>query len=223
MPAEYIWLSYPMSADAPRPPAIPEPEVSTFMSIAKDGANVQRISYYNHTGTHIDTAAHVLEDGISMEEFAISDFIFKSVELIDLRLPDCQKITPPDLKPFEAKIAPCDMLIVRCGIGQIRLHEPGRFSNRMPGFTPKAALWLRQHCPCLRCLGTDLPSFAVISDLQSTMQAHNVFLQGNDKRMIIIEEMALDQAPERLAEVIISPWLIKGVNSGPCNIFAKIN
>lgn len=218
----YISLSYPMSPDAPRPPAIPAPEISEFMSVASDGANVQRVCYYNHTGTHLDTAAHVFEDGISMEQFELSDFIFRNAALIDLKLDDHHPITPSDLAEFGEKISACDMLVVRCGVGEIRRREPARFSNDMPGFTVEAAGWLREHCPNLRCLGTDLPSFAVIAELERTMKAHNVFLRGNDRKMLIIEEMALDGAPEALVEIIVSPWLVKGVNSGPCNIFAII-
>ena len=220
--SHYRMLSYPMSPDAPRPPAIPAPEVSTFMTIAKDDANVQHVSYYNHTGTHLDTAAHVFEDGISMERFALEEFIFHDVAAIDLRLPDCHPIQPADLIPFEEKIKHCDMLIVRFDIGKIRRDDPARFSNKMPGFTVEAARWLREHLLHLRCLGTDLPSFAVIADLDRTMQAHNVFLQGNDRKMLIIEEMALDDMPEAIQEIIISPWLVQGVNSGPCNILARI-
>lgn len=218
----YIQLSYPMSPDAPRPPAIPAPQISTFMSISEDGANVQHVSYYNHTGTHIDTAAHVFEDGISMEQFELSDFIFNSVALIDLKLPDCHQIVPLDLMPYVDRIAPCDMVIVRCSIGKIRRDEHARFSNKMPGFTTEAAEWLREHCPHLRCIGTDLPSFSVIADLEKTMQAHNIFLRGNDRKMLIIEEMSLDGVSENIKQVLVSPWLIQGVNSGPCNVYADI-
>ena len=219
---KYIFLSYPMNPDAPRPPAIPKPEIEDFMTIDKDDASVQRITYYNHTGTHLDTAAHVIEDGISMEQFELSDFIFHTVAMIDLRLADCHPIMPSDLSPFKDIMTPCDMVIVRCGIGAIRNTEPERFSNNMPGFTVEAAEWLNENCPHLRCLGTDLPSFSLIADLSHTMKAHNVFLQGNSLKKIIIEEMALDTLTDRIDEIIVAPWLIKGSNSGPCNILAKI-
>ena len=79
-----IWLSYPMSTTAPRPPAIPAPSVSEFQSIEKDGANVQFLQCYNHTGTHLDTAAHVLPDGASIVEFAPEELVYRKIKVIDL-------------------------------------------------------------------------------------------------------------------------------------------
>lgn len=217
----YQLLSYPLDPAAPRPPAIPAPEIQPFMSIAKDGASVQKVLFYNHTGTHLDTAAHVLEGGISLEEFTPEDFIFTAPALIDLRLPDKALITAETLAPFKEKIQRCDMLLIRLEVADIRKNEPARFSCQLPGFTTEAAQWLNENCLNLRCLGTDLPSFACIADLPKTMAAHNVFLTGNERKKLIVEEMALADARDNYSEVLICPWLIKGMNSGPCSVLAK--
>lgn len=213
-----IYLSYPLSSDAPRPPAIPAPSVTEFMSVTKDGASVQEITFYNHTGTHLDTAAHVLEEGISIEKFEITDLVFANIAVIEFSLPDRYHITPGELMPYYDKLVQSDMAIFRFNVEMIRKHDSNRFSDMMPGFTCEAAMWLRQNCRKLRCLGTDVPSFAVISDLENTMKAHNIFLEGNDKKMLIIEEMNLTEKVDCYERIIVCPWFISGVNSGPCTI-----
>ena len=48
------------------------------------------------------------------------------------------------------------------------------------GKTTLMLQYIKENFKKLRCIGTDVPSFGVISDLENTMQAHNVFLEGND-------------------------------------------
>lgn len=220
---KYAYLSYPLSRMAPRPPAIPEPEISTFQTIEKDGASVQKVAFYNHTGTHLDTAAHVIEGGISIEEFMVEDLRFEKVKVISFVLPDAYHLTSADFLPYAEQLKNCDMLIVKFGVENIRANDSQRFSNCLPGITVDAAQWLRENCPFLRCLGTDLPSFSVISDLENTMVSHNTFLQGNDKKMIIIEELNLanDNVLNSIKNVTVAPWFIEGVNSGPCTVIAE--
>jgi len=45
----YVWLSYPLAIDGPRPPAIPAPELSALYTVARDGASVQILRVANHT------------------------------------------------------------------------------------------------------------------------------------------------------------------------------
>ena len=220
---KYAYLSYPMSRTAPRPPAIPEPEISDFQTIAKDGASVQKVTFYNHTGTHLDTAAHVFEDGISIEEFSPDELRFEKISFIPFDLPDKYHVTPDELKPFADSLQDCDMIIARFGVENIRANDGYRFSNLLPGITREAAQWLRSNCPKLRCFGTDLPSFAVISDLENTMTSHNVFLNGNENKMLIIEEMKLTEPEplEGVERITVVPWFVEGVNSGPCTVIAE--
>ncbi len=220
---KYAYLSYPMSRTAPRPPAIPEPQISDFQTIAKEGASVQKVTFYNHTGSHLDTAAHVIEGGITIEEFTPEDLRFENVAVIYFDVPDKYHVMPKDFLSYADILKNCDMLIARFDVADIRANDGYRFSNLLPGITCEAAAWLKENCPRLRCFGTDLPSFAVISDLENTMTSHNVFLQGNEKKLIILEEMKLTDLTviEQIKSVTVVPWFIEGVNNGPCTIIAE--
>ena len=50
------------------------------------------------------------------------------------------------------------------------------------------------------------------------MRAHNILLEGEGGRFIVIEEMDLDKDLTGLLEVRVSPWLVRGMDSAPCTI-----
>ncbi len=219
---ETRWLSYPMSVTAPRPPAIPAPRVTEFMSIADTGANVQFLQVYNHTGTHLDTAAHVLAGGTGLDAFQPRDLIYSRVLVLDMTgTPDDTVVTPALLSGLNAS-PEVEALLVRFGVEHIRQNEPARFSAHCPGFSMEAAAFIHQKLPGLRMIGTDVPSIACINSLDDTMKAHNVFFEkASLPKFIIIEEMKLDAPLGGLSRIVVSPWLVEGMNSGPCVIWAE--
>lgn len=220
---KYKWLSYPLSVTAPRPPAIPAPSITEFMSIEETGANVQFLQCYNHTGTHLDTAAHVIEGGISIAQFTPSDLIYDSIMVIDLSgTPDDTVITSENLADFLLEGSEAEALIVKFGVEGWRRNDPKRFSNHCPGFCPEAAKYIHSKMPKLRMIGTDVPSIACINSLDETMTAHNeFFLLASLEKFIIIEEMKLDSSLSDIRRMIVSPWLAEDMNSGPCVIWAE--
>lgn len=212
------WLSYPLDIHGPRPPAIPAPEISDLYTIAKDGAAVQILRLANHTGTHLDSPCHVIENAIPITAFAPEELVFTRPVVVDLPLKDAEIVSPKDLEPHKAGLSGADLALFRFGYGGVRSTEPSRFSNRCPGFGMESAAWLRAHCPGLRAMGMDVPSVATIAHLEQTMRCHNVLLEGAGRKFIIIEEMNLDQDLAGLREVRVSPWLVSGMDSGPCSI-----
>lgn len=219
---EVRWLSYPMSAAAPRPPAIPAPRLTEFMSIAETGANVMFLQAYNHTGSHLDTSGHVFENGATICDFTPQELTFTRVKALDLTgLPDDTVVTPAHLSVL-AGGSDADALLLRFGVEQIRRGEPARFSAHCPGLNADAARYILAHMPALRMVGTDVPSIACIAHLAETMDAHNAFFDhaGGD-RFLILEEMKLDGPLAGITKLTVSPWLVEGMNSGPCLTWAE--
>jgi kynurenine formamidase len=218
-----IWLSYPLSSSAPRPPAIPAPSLSEFMSIKKDGASVLFLQCYNHTGTHLDTAAHVIQDGMSLDSFEADDLIYTDVRMVELHLPDDTVVTADHIKPLKEQIRGSEAVIFCFSVADIRKNEPERFSRHCPGFSISAAEVIFDYAPQLRLIGTDVPSIACINKLDETMKVHNYFFEHADNRkFIIIEEMKLDKGLINLREMIVSPWLVENMDSGPCVIWGEM-
>lgn len=220
---EIIWLSYPMSATSPRPPAIPAPHISEFQSIEKDGANVQFLQCYNHTGTHLDTAAHVIEGGAHITDFQPEELIYRKIKILDMsRTPDDTVIKPTHLHYFLDEGCDAEALIVRFGVEQWRKEDHVRFSNHCPGFSIEAARYIHEKMPNLRMIGTDVPSISCINSLEKTMKAHNAFFEcAKTSHFIIIEEMKLDMELKGIQKILVSPWLHEEMNCGPCVIWAE--
>jgi arylformamidase len=219
--ARHIWLSHPLGVDDPRPPAIPAPELSDLYTIARDGARVHMLKFANHTGTHLDAPAHVIADGLSIVEFAPDELTYSRPALLELRLPAAGVVEPRDLVGTVEDLDDPDLLLVRFGCGELRRRDPHAFSTRCPGFGPSAARWLRERFPGLRAIGLDVPSIACIARLDETMRAHHELLGGPARRFLIIEDMHLEGDLEALREVSVWPWLVRGMDSGPCAVVGR--
>ena len=174
----YIWMSYPLSIADPRPPAIPAPELTTFLAIEKDGASVQILKVASHTGTHVDAPGHVVPDGAPIDTWEPGDLVFTKPVVVDIMAADDEVIEPRHLAPHEAVLKEGDLALLRFGLGGTRRADPARFSLHSPGLGVAAARWLRETCPRLRALGMDAPSLSCIARLAETMPAHNELLEA---------------------------------------------
>jgi arylformamidase len=220
---QVIFLGYPLQIDTPTPPAIPPIELAPLLSLNHgDGANVTMIRAATHTGTHVDAPSHVERDGITISDFRPDELIFSHPVVIDLTLADRQVIQPEVLKPFLPEMSQADLILFRFGYSKIRQADPGRYSSQCPGFGVESAQFLRDNLPEARAIGMDVPSLACIAELDRTMAAHNVLLEGKGRRFLVIEDMKLDEDLTELEEVIIAPWWIGGLDGGPCIVFGKL-
>jgi kynurenine formamidase len=210
------WLSHPLGVDDPRPPAIPAPELSDLYTIAREGARVHLLRVANHTGTHLDAPAHVIDGGLTIVDFAPEELVYRRPALIDLRLPEAAVVEPRDLAAAVVGLDDPDLLLVRFGCGELRARDPAAFSTRCPGLGRMAARWLRERFPRLRAIGLDVPSIACIARLDETMVAHHELLSGEGRRFLIVEDMRLDAELVAPSEVRLWPWLVRGMDSGPC-------
>lgn len=218
-----IWLSHPLDVRDPRPPAIPAPELSPLYTVEKDGANVQILRLANHTGTHVDAPRHVIADGLCLTDFAPEEFIFTRPVVLDLPLPDATIVEPKHLEAFAPRLQGADLALFRFGYGRVRREEPERFSARCPGWGVAGGRWLRENGPTLRAIGMDVPSVACIAFLEETMACHNELLGGAGRRFFILEDMNLEADLTGLREVRMNPWLVNGMDSGPCSVVGLLD
>jgi arylformamidase len=214
---KFIRLSFPLDVTDPRPPAIPAPSLEPLYTIERDGANVQTLRLASHTGTHLDAPRHVIADGMTLHDFAAEEFIFTRPVAVDLPMGEAEIVGSEALKPLVGKLKDADLGLFRFGYGKVRREQPGKYVDRCPGFGVEGARYLREQCPSLRAIGMDVPSVACIAHLAQTMTCHHELLGGANRRFLIIEDMNLDHDLRGLREVRINPWLVRGMDSGPCS------
>jgi kynurenine formamidase len=160
----------------------------------------------------------VVSNGICITDFSPTELIFTKPVVVDLRIEDAGIVMPELLEAEKGRLRKADIGIFRFGCGSLRRSDPLRYAERCPGFGVESAGWIRENCPSLRAIGFDVPSVATIAHLDSTMVAHNILLEGKDRRFLIFEEMNLERELGGLLEIRVNPWLVKGMDSGPCSI-----
>ncbi len=60
-------------------PGDPRVELAAVATLAKDGFAVTDLHIGTHTGTHIDAAAHMIESGKRLDEYALERFLARGV------------------------------------------------------------------------------------------------------------------------------------------------
>jgi arylformamidase len=215
-----VLLSYPYDPSDPLPPAIPPGSVAPFMTLEHDGARTFHVKLVNHSGTHADAPAHVIDTGCRIAEFDAADFIYRNPVVIDVPAGDGEGVGPDALSPHADAIRDADLVLLRFGYGAVRAGEPKRYATRCPGLTVAGAAYLRATCVNMRALGMDVPSLACIARLEETMPAHHELLRGTGRRFLVLEDLRLEPADLRgLHSVLVAPWLIAGVDSAPCSVY----
>ena len=222
MISKYVYLGFPLTEDSPSPPAIPPIELSPFMQMPKDEANVTLMKLTSHTGTHLDTPGHVIADGLRLTDFSPGDFVFHKPVVIDLPQEDAAIVQPDALKHFVEGGQAADILLFRFGYGPVRRSDPKRFSTRSPGFGVESAQFLRENFPNLKAIGMDVPSLSTIEHLYQTFHAHHALLGGAGRKFIVIEDMNLEQDLSSLNSVFVAPLLVDKIDGCPCTVIGVI-
>jgi kynurenine formamidase len=179
------------------------------------------VKVVTHTGTHVDAPRHVAPRGLALSDFLPGELVFERPVVFDLPLADDVLVMPSHLESLARQHSDADLVMFRFGYGAVRASDPKRFSSHCPGFGVESAEFLLQKFPRMRALGMDVPSLSCIRFLDRTMRAHNVLLEGEGRRFLVIEDMNLDQDLDGLAAVILAPLWIKGADGGPATILGR--
>jgi kynurenine formamidase len=79
---QVVDLSLPIkSLDTPMYPGLPQPRMQTFATIKESGALSYLWTLVEHTSTHIDAAAHVVDNGPTVDQIPVSRCVGQGVVL----------------------------------------------------------------------------------------------------------------------------------------------
>jgi len=221
----WIHLSFLLSVDTPVFPGSPPVEVRAFSSLSRgDCSNTFSISFYNHTGTHIDAPKHFYNDGKAITDFRFSEFVYENPIVVNIPKQDSELIMEGDLLKYFDLIKKADLLLIRTGFTKFRSREPIRYASKSPGFTGEAAVYLKRSFPNVRAIGVDCIAAAAPEHLETGIEFHRVILDPHRVGgcRFIIEDMDLTQVTSSLRRVIVVPFLVQGVDSAPCTVFGEI-
>lgn len=178
-------------------------------NIKLDGYNVSSLYLSTHTGTHIDVPKHIFEDGYTLDDFDIKEFIGNAY-IIDCR--NLSVINLDILKKHKEHILKCDYLILKTGWE--RYFNSDKYFLDYPTLTYEASNFLK-NIKSLIGIGTDCIS--IDSEKSEELFNHKNLLSKNK---IIIENLCNLEALDNLFEIIISPLKIAEGDGAPTRVYA---
>lgn len=205
-----IDLTYPLSSETAMFPGLPKPEITPFFSVDEEGANVTRISFVSHTGTHIDAPRHMLTGAQTVDDISLDRLIGEAVVVNISDRPDPAVITISDLRAYDDAIRAGDILVLISGI-HMKYGTPA-YNLECPALAPEAALWLVEKQ--IACYATDATSIEVPGSQGNPV--HKILL-GN--QIPIIENLAnVSDIPAGRIQFIALPLKVKDGDGSPCRV-----
>ncbi len=180
-----------------------------------------------HTGTHVESALHSIEDGEAVDEVALERVIGDAV-VLDLTPTEAMQILDvADLEEANGKleasgesIRPGDILLLRTDWAQRHIGTP-KYFKESPGLTEEAARWIAGRGP--KSVGCDFFEEPVARQPGWTADQFVVHLAILGAGIPLIEGLVnLRDLPPRVR--FFAPFYkFKGVESAPARAFALID
>ena len=222
----YIRLSHLIENNSPVHIGLKNPDIIPNNEISKgNGYNTYIISVENHSGTHIDAPGHFVDGGKIISDYGVNELVFSNPLILDMSKEQKELIKIEEMS--ELNLDGIDCLIFRTGFEKYRKDNIETYLKLNPGIDPDLIYWLRENYPEIRCVGIDCVSISRFGIPEQATEAHlNAFIEkkGLGKPLVLIEDMKLENVEnEVVEEIIVIPWNIKGIDSAPCTVLAKIN
>jgi arylformamidase len=186
-----IDLSHVIEPNMPVFPGTEAPVLLAANTIAKDGFAEKKLTFYSHTGTHMDAPAHMLYRGKTLDAYPVEDFYGRAV-LADFSQVQLDYIDLHHLATYENQLKQASFLILRTGWAAL-WGQPGYFEG-FPALSPAVASWIVDLG--LKGLGVDAISIDRMQD--SHFPVHHLLF---DAGMFSIENLT------NLEQVATNFWL----------------
>jgi arylformamidase len=196
-------ISVSISPSLPRYPGDPPVRISPLPAPAEgEPFCVTRLSFGSHTGTHIDAPAHLLADGMTVDEIPLTRLIGPSL-VVDLTAHDGE-VDAGLLKKLPLK-----------GESRLLFHTRNSKLWEHPGFVEEYAALTPAAATYLVALGVQLVGIDYLSVEHSRSQGevHRILLEAG---VVILEGLNLTAVERGEYELICLPLKISGGDGAPC-------
>lgn len=222
---QYITLSYLLEENSPVYKGLKKPEFIHKSQIScGDAYNSYIINVENHSGTHVDAPGHFLESGKLISDYLPHELVFNDPIILDISKGSNELIEVDDI--FETDLNGVDCILFITGFEKFHDNDPEKYLTQNPGISPETVYWIRENFKNVRCLGIDCISISSYQNPKLGKEAHLNAFKEDEKfgiPLILIEDMKLNNIKnEDLEHIIIVPWQIKGIDSAPCTVLAKV-
>lgn len=210
---EIIDLSHPLLENMPVYPGSEQPSFQSVSTVNLDGYAEKRMTFFSHTGTHLDAPSHIIEEGLTVDKFS-ADYFVGSASVLDFSFHHRQTIEIDDLLPKRYLIEKCDFLLICTGWSRFWGNES--YFTGYPVLSEPCVSFLSEFH--LKGIGVDTVS--VDKPESKIFPVHRRFLQLN---IIIIENLnRLQDLPQSGFIFSALPLRVIGADGSPVRAIALI-
>ena len=232
-----IDLTHTISEDMPLFPGTPTPKLTVKYTVESDSFREMEIALYSHTGTHLDTPAHVFCDGKTLEDYDVDQFCGPGLvldvshmagEVITLQVFEkalqkslTQRGSPGNNFPGDDDAAGNENLVSTIEYllfytGWDEKWGAGSYFTGAPVLSEEVA----RHLVTLKLKGVGIDALSVDPMEGNMLLAHEILLENE---MIIVENLKnLGKLRDEDFEFYALPLKIHGGEGSPVRSLAKI-
>lgn len=211
---QFIDLTHTISSTMQVYPGTEPPVFNIPCTVDKDGFKETEIRFYSHTGTHMDSPAHIFSNGKSLDEFSI-DYFYGTGIVVDCTDIECgEKITQEHIELLEQDIEKANFLLFYTGWSK-RWGKDEYFE----GF-PTIAPELADKLSSLNIRGIGIDAISIEPITSHKLEIHHKIL-GSGK--IIIENLNnLDLLIRKEFEICAFPLKFENADGSPLRVVAMV-
>ncbi|HEU4988813.1 MAG TPA: cyclase family protein [Gemmatimonadaceae bacterium] len=196
-------ISVPVESGGLVYPGNPEIDIALQQAIAKGAsANVSRISFGSHTGTHVDAPRHFFDDGAGADTLPLD--VLMGPALVIAMAPDLMAVSAEQLKAHDLTHT-TRVLIRTRNSGFIRERE---FRRNFTYLAPDGAAYLVDQ-------GVKLVGVDYLSVEQFHSGHHRTHRTLLEHGVVIIEGLDLSEPPPGVYELRCLPLRLTGLDGAP--------
>ncbi len=184
-------------------PGNPEISITPQQAISQGaGANVSRVDFGSHTGTHVDAPKHFFDDGTPVDQLSL-DVLMGPARLIDVGA-EATSVTAAMLRG--ADLAGAERVLIRTrNSGYIRDRE---FHRDYTYLAPDGADYLAS-------LGTRLVGVDYLSIEQFHSGHHRTHRALLERGIVIVEGLDLSEPQPGTYHLVCLPLRLAGIDGAP--------
>jgi arylformamidase len=210
-----IDLTLPIISGGSAPPKMPRPEFELIRTMENDGCRTSKISFYNHSGTHMDSPSHFLDMGKTIDELSLEQCIGNAFVVNVSSLEAGQRIQVEDLDDLVVKLEEGWRLLFYTGWE--RFYPEDAYYHHFPAVSLELAYWMVEKKVAL--VGIDTSSVAAVDNWDELTAVHKVLLSNG---IIIVEGLSnLNKLPfGKQVELICLPMKLADTDGAPARAVA---
>jgi kynurenine formamidase len=209
-----IDLTLTISQNLPTFPGSPKPQFIPWNTIKKDGYNLELLFLSSHSGTHMDSPYHFIDNGKKIHEISVNRLSDHAI-LIRINKKANQSITKNDIINFEKNHGVIlKNATVIFATGWQKYLQKKYYFEKNPGLSITAANYLASKK--INLVGIDSPSIDL--GREKGFSVHHILSKNN---ILIVENLAnLDKIPGNHFNLVVLPLKLKGTTGSPVRAVA---